>query len=182
MGASAARPTFEDPGLQTQIKRLRHVDNYTNFVYLAVEYLSLLVVIGGTVFFAESRQSWGIAWAWNVPVFASAINLIGAIEHRLAGLGHESSHYSFMRNRYLNHLVPDLFCMFPLMTTIHFYRLFHFGHHQFTNDPDHDPDLQNLGHGKRAAQSRCRGSDSSPGFTLPLWWHPSVCSLFVGVL
>ncbi len=152
MVASAARPTFEDPALQTKIKRLRQVDNHTNFVFLAVEYLSLLVVIGGAVVFAESRQSWGLTWSWNIPVFAIAIILIGAIQHRLAGLGHESSHYSFMRNRYLNDLIPDLFCMFPLMTTIHFYRLFHFGHHQFTNDPDHDPDLQNLGHGKRASE------------------------------
>jgi fatty acid desaturase len=40
--------------------------------------------------------------------------------------------------------------MFPLMTTVHFYRLFHMAHHQFTNDPVRDPDLQNLGYGKRA--------------------------------
>jgi fatty acid desaturase len=37
-----------------------------------------------------------------------------------------------------------------LFTTIHFYRLFHMGHHQFTNDPDRDPDLQNLGKHKRS--------------------------------
>ena len=95
-------------------------------------------------------MSWGLSWFWNVPVFAIAIILIGGIQHRLAGLGHESSHYSFMKNRTLNDLIPDLFCMFPLFTTIHFYRLFHMGHHQFTNDPARDPDLQNLGHGKRA--------------------------------
>ena len=83
-------------------------------------------------------------------MFAIAIILIGGIQHRLAGLGHESSHYSFMKNRTLNDLIPDLFCMFPLFTTIHFYRLFHMGHHQFTNDPDRDPDLQNLGQHKRA--------------------------------
>ena len=100
--------------------------------------------------FAENRQTWGLPWSWNIPVFAIAIMLIGGIQHRLAGLGHESSHYSFMKNRMLNDLIPDLFCMFPLMTTIHFYRLFHMGHHQFTNDPARDPDLQNLGHGKRA--------------------------------
>jgi fatty acid desaturase len=76
--------------------------------------------------------------------------LVGALQHRLAGLGHEASHYSFMKNRLLNDLVPDVFCMFPLMTTIHFYRLFHMAHHQFTNDADRDPDLQNLGHGKRS--------------------------------
>ena len=63
-----------------------------------------------------------------------------------------------MKNRHLNDLVPDLFCMFPLMTTIHFYRLFHMGHHQFTNDPDRDPDLLNLGHGKRAGE-----------FPMPRW-------------
>jgi len=150
MPATAARPTFEDPALQTEISRLRHVDNHTNFVYLAINYLSLVLVIGGAVVFAEYRGQWGLAWSWNIPVFVTAIVLIGGLQHRLAGLGHESSHYSFMRNRYLNDLLPDIFCMFPLFTTIHFYRLFHLGHHQFTNDPERDPDLLNLGHGKRA--------------------------------
>ncbi len=150
MPATAARPTFEDPTLQTEISRLRHVDNHTNFAYLAIDYFCLAVVIGGAVVFAEYRGQWGIRWTWNIPVFVTAIILIGGLQHRLAGLGHESSHYSFMRNRYLNDLLPDIFCMFPLFTTIHFYRLFHLGHHQFTNDPERDPDLLNLGHGKRA--------------------------------
>ena len=150
MAVTVARPTFEDAVLQAKIRQLRHVDNHTNLVYLAIEYLSMVVVIGCTVIFREYRGQWGLAWAWNIPVFAMAIVLIGGLQHRLAGLGHESSHYSFMRNRYLNDLIPDIFCMFPLMTTIHFYRLFHLGHHQYTNDPERDPDLLNLGHGKRA--------------------------------
>ena len=144
------RPTFQDAALHREIMRLREVDNHTNLLFLAVEYLSLAIVMAGAVVFAEYRDSWGLSWFWNVPVFAIAIILIGGIQHRLAGLGHESSHYSFMKNRTLNDLIPDLFCMFPLFTTIHFYRLFHMGHHQFTNDPARDPDLQNLGHGKRA--------------------------------
>jgi fatty acid desaturase len=150
MGSSVQRPTFEDPALHREIMRLRQVDNHTNLLFLAIEYLSLATVLGGAVVFAENRETWGLVWSWNVPVFAIAIMLIGGIQHRLAGLGHESSHYSFMKNRTLNDLIPDLFCMFPLMTTIHFYRLFHMGHHQFTNDPARDPDLQNLGHAKRA--------------------------------
>jgi fatty acid desaturase len=150
MAASAARPTFEDAELQRQIKQLRQVDNHTNLVYLAIEYVSLFAVLGGAVGFAEYRGQWGLAWSWNIPVFATAIVLIGGLQHRLAGLGHESSHYSFMRNRFLNDLIPDVLCMFPIMTTIHFYRLFHLGHHQFTNDAERDPDLLNLGHGKRA--------------------------------
>ena len=144
------RPTFQDAALHREIMRLREADNHTNLLFLAVEYLSLVAVMAGAIVFAEYRDSWGLPWFWNVPVFAIAIILIGGIQHRLAGLGHESSHYSFMKNRTLNDLIPDLFCMFPLFTTIHFYRLFHMGHHQFTNDPARDPDLQNLGHGKRA--------------------------------
>ena len=150
MGSRVARPSFEDPALHREIMRLRQVDNHTNLHFLALEYACLALVIGSAVVFAEYRQSWGFSWSWNVPVFAIAVMLIGGIQHRLAGLGHESSHYSFMKSRTLNDLIPDLFCMFPLMTTIHFYRLFHMGHHQFTNDPARDPDLQNLGHGKRA--------------------------------
>ena len=151
MAVSEARPAFDDRVLQGKIRRLRQVDNHTNLIYLAIEYLSLLAVIGSAVVFAEYREAWGLAWGWNIPVFATAIILIGGLQHRLAGLGHESAHYSFIRNRFLNDLIPDIFCMFPLLTTIHFYRLFHLGHHQFTNDPERDPDLLNLGHGKRAA-------------------------------
>ena len=69
--------------------------------------------------------------------------------HRLAGLGHEASHYSLLRNKWANDLVGDVFCMFPILATIHFYRLFHMAHHQYTNDPALDPDLVNLGPGKQ---------------------------------
>ncbi len=163
MVANVDKPTFEDHALQREIMELRQADNHTNLMYLALEYLSLALVIGTAVVFAEYRASWGISWYWNVPIFTVAIVLIGGIQHRLAGLGHESSHYSFMKSRHLNDLVPDLFCMFPLMTTIHFYRLFHMGHHQFTNDRDRDPDLLNLGHGKRADE-----------FPMPRWRFISV--------
>jgi fatty acid desaturase len=146
------RPTFQDRDLQREIMHLRQVDNHTNLLCLAREYACLAVVISGAIYFAEYRSAWALAWGWNVPAFAIAIILVGAIQHRLAGLGHEASHYSFMKSRVLNDLVPDLFCMFPLMTTVHFYRLFHMAHHQFTNDPRRDPDLQNLGHGKRASE------------------------------
>jgi fatty acid desaturase len=144
------QPSFESPALQLEIMKLRHVDNFTNLLYLAMEYLCLITVIGSTIAFAQFRIRWGLAWSWNIPVFVTAIVLIGGIQHRLAGLGHEAAHYAFLKNRFLNDLITDLFCMFPLMTTVQFYRLFHMAHHQFTNDPSRDPDLLNMGHGKRA--------------------------------
>jgi fatty acid desaturase len=148
--SSPTRPTFEKRELQNQIMQLRRVDPSTNLKCLAKEYLCLATVIGGAIFFAEYRASLGFAWGWNIPVFLVAITLIGGLQHRLAGLGHEASHYTFMKHRFLNDLIPDLFCMFPILTSVHFYRVFHMAHHQYTNDPARDPDLLNLGHGKRA--------------------------------
>jgi fatty acid desaturase len=143
------RPRFDAPTLRDRIRPLRQVDNVTNLAFLAIEYLGMIAVIGGAVTFAEYRGTLGLAWAWNVPVFALAIALVGGFQHRLAGLGHESSHYTLLKNKYGNDLVADVFCMFPILTTIHFYRLFHLAHHQFTNDPAHDPDLVNMGRSKK---------------------------------
>jgi fatty acid desaturase len=144
------RGIHEGEELRRQIMAMRRVHPWRNLVCLAQEYISLAIVIGGAVYFSEVRATWGVSWWWNVPVYFVAMMLIGAIQHRLAGLGHEAAHYTFMKHRVLNDLIPDLFCMFPILTTVHFYRVFHMAHHQFTNDPQRDPDLLNLGHGKRA--------------------------------
>ncbi len=148
--SEVVRPAFDDAVLQRQIMGLRQPDNRTNLLYLAREYACLMLVIGAAVVFAEWRAAWGLSWYWNLPVFAMAIVLVGGLQHRLAGLGHEASHYTFLKNRFANDLIPDLFCMFPILTSVHFYRVFHMAHHQHTNDPEKDPDLLNLGRGKRA--------------------------------
>jgi fatty acid desaturase len=158
MAIRVDRPHFNDPLLDAKIRGFREVDNVTNLMYLAFEYLGIAAVIAGAVVFAEWRQSWGLAWAWNIPVFATAIILLGGFQHRLAGLGHEASHYTFLRNKLLNDVVADIFCMFPIFTNIHFYRLFHMAHHQYTNDWKRDPDLANMG--------RSKGVD---GFPMTRW-------------
>lgn len=139
---------FNEPALREQIKRLRVIDNITNLAFLANEYLCLAVVIGGTILFCESRGSWGFAWAWDIPVVTLAVVLVGGIQHRLAGLGHEASHYTLLRNKFLNDFIGDVFCMFPIIASLHLYRLFHLAHHQYTNDPERDPDLVSLGGSK----------------------------------
>lgn len=148
--SGTTRPGSGGDDLQRRIMRLRLPDNHTNLLYLVGEYACLALVIGSAVAFAESRAGWGLSWYWNLPVFALAIALVGGLQHRLAGLGHEASHYSFLKNRYANDLIADIFCMMPIFTSVHFYRLFHMAHHQHTNDPEKDPDLLNLGRGKRA--------------------------------
>jgi fatty acid desaturase len=148
MTSTDTRPTFAATALQQRIRPLRRVDNWTNLAFLAWEYACIAGVVFLCVAFGGRREAWGLSWWWNLPVFALAIGLIGALQHRLAGLGHEASHYAFMKNRFLNDLIPDLFCMFPILTNIHFYRLFHMAHHQYTNDHELDPDLVNMGRSK----------------------------------
>jgi len=132
--------------------RLRAVSDASSLRFLAVEYLCIAVVAGSAIGFCEYRQGSGLAWAWNIPVLATAVIFIGGLQHRLAGLGHEAAHYTLMRNKLLNDLIGDLLCLFPLAATLHFYRLFHLAHHQYTNDPERDPDIVSLGGSKMLAR------------------------------
>ncbi len=109
-----ARPTFNDPGLHQEIMRLRAVDHATNLGFRAIEYGCLAAIIGGAIAFREWRRWSGLSWWWDVPELGLGIVLVGAIQHRLAGLGHEAAHYSLLKNKLLNDLVGDVFCMFPI--------------------------------------------------------------------
>jgi len=53
-------------------------------------------------------------------------------------------HHILFANRRLNEFVSDWFCLFPLFSSTHHYRLQHLAHHQFVNDPDRDPDVSQL--------------------------------------
>jgi fatty acid desaturase len=147
-----ARPSFNESALSRQIMRLRIVGNAANLVFLLSDYLGIVAVAGAAIAFCEYREAWHLQWGWGVPVAAMAVVLIGGLQHRLAGLGHEASHYTLFKNKSLNDLAGDLLCMFPVLSTIHFYRLFHLAHHQYTNDPERDPDLVSLGTSKMVDQ------------------------------
>jgi fatty acid desaturase len=128
----------------TRLNELRQTDNYTNWFYLGREYLFLMLVIGGTVTLYECFWTgpWSLLWAMPLTVFA--IVCVGAGQHRLATFGHEAAHYMLFKNRVLNEIASEWFCMFPLFATTHQFRLQHFGHHQHANDPDLDPDVAQL--------------------------------------
>jgi fatty acid desaturase len=130
--------------LKEHLQRLRVTDNLTNWGYLFRTYLFLALVIGGAVAFDLWRQSAELSWLWSVPVFLVAIVAIGAGQHQLSGLAHEGVHHILFRNRKMNELVSDWFCLFPLFSSTYHYRLQHLAHHQFVNDPDRDPDVSQL--------------------------------------
>lgn len=202
--------SLKDAELKEHLQHLRQTDNVTNLYYLLRTYVFFAVVIGAAVAFDLYRQSAGWSVWWDVPVFVLAIILVGAGQHQLSGLAHEAVHHILFRNRYLNDLASDLFCMFPLFSSTHHYRLQHLAHHQFVNDPVRDPDvsqLQTSGHwlpfpmGKRAflltllkqlwlpnlvrfirvrAAYNATGTDKNP--YLRKGWKPSKMAVRVGIL
>jgi fatty acid desaturase len=135
---------LNSPAMQKRINQMRATDNLTNWFYLVREYLLLAGVVGLTIWFYMSREDWGLSWFWNVPLTLLAIVLIGAGQHRLTNLAHEASHYMLFRNRLLGEFVSDWFCLFPMWSTTHQYRLQHLAHHQYVNDPERDPDVTQM--------------------------------------
>jgi fatty acid desaturase len=145
MSASAqTHCSIQDPAIKSRIKSLCVADNYTNAWFLVRTWLYLIAVMGMAMFLFTVIDDNDYPWLWNVPVALIAIALVGAGQHQLTGLAHEASHSTLFRNKKVNDLVSDWFCMFPMFSTTHHYRLQHIAHHQFTNDPDRDPDVSQL--------------------------------------
>jgi fatty acid desaturase len=132
---------LNDPEVVRRVNALRSVDNVTNWFYIAREYLFLATVLTLAVSFYTYRASWDLDWTWNIPVTFVAIGLVGIGQHRLVQLGHEGSHYALFKNRLLNELASDWFCMFPIWSVTNNYRIQHLAHHQYVNEPGRDPDL-----------------------------------------
>jgi fatty acid desaturase len=136
-----ADPALNTAELQRRVNALRQRDNVTNWFYLAREYLLFGTVIGLACAFYHYRAGWGLGWGWNVPVTCLAALLVGVAQHRLITLAHEASHYVLFRSPLLNEVASDWLCMFPILTVTHNYRLLHFAHHLYVNDPERDPDV-----------------------------------------
>src|SRR4051812_5293336 len=112
LGLSATKTkSLKDAELKEQLQHLRQTDNVTNWYYLVRTYVFLVVVIGAAVWFDLYRQEQGWSVLWSVPVFLFAIILVGAGQHQLSGLAHEGSHHILFRNRTLNELISDWFCL-----------------------------------------------------------------------
>ncbi len=165
--------TLNDRRLNRLIHPLRVANNTTNLGYLAVDYLTLATIVAATIYFCQHRAAWGWSWSTSIPVVGLAVFLVGAVQHRLAGLGHEGAHYVLLRHRLANELVSDWLCMFPLFSTTEQYRLIHLGHHDYTNDWDRDPELMNLGSTRRMDQFPMTRGEFVRHFYASILWPPA---------
>ncbi|MFO0807217.1 MAG: fatty acid desaturase [Gemmataceae bacterium] len=155
--ASVVSRTLQDTEVKQKLQELRRPDNVRNLLYLVRTYLLLIATVAGTVYFYTHRADWGLNWAWNVPVTFLATVLVGMGQHQLSVLTHEASHHILFRTRLYNELMSDVFCMFPMFSTTHHYRMQHVAHHQFVNDPELDPNVPQLtvnGHWTRFPMTR----------------------------
>ena len=125
---SGATETKDDFGelrsreIVSQINKMRKVDNWTNWRYLAAEYSYLAVVIGlGFLICAAWAQAMMSTWIL-VPLVLAVSVLIGIGQHRLVMLGHEASHFSLFGNKVLNEMASDWFCFYPIWVTTYNYR------------------------------------------------------------
>ncbi|MCA9271163.1 MAG: fatty acid desaturase [Planctomycetales bacterium] len=138
---STSRRLKGDRELKQQLQILCRTDNWTNWLYLLRAYAIIAASIGGTIWLYYWLLSAGLSVWWAAPAALAAIMVIGASQHQLAGATHEATHHTLFKGRMLNELVSDWLCMFPVFSTTYSFRLYHLIHHQFVNDPDHDPDF-----------------------------------------
>ncbi len=160
--------------LNSLIRPYRKLDNYTNFLYLAADYLTLIATLVLAIGFCHLHTRWGISGYWTIPVVVAAVFILGAVQHRLAGLGHEGAHFILFKNRVLNELISDLFCMFPIFSTTEQYRQIHLGHHEFVNDWERDPELINLGKTRMMDSFPMTRGEFIYNFGIRLFWPPTL--------
>lgn len=139
--SSETSPFLRDPAFRQLLQDIRQTNNWSNWFYVLRSWLILAVILTAAVLGLDSILQAHIGWAWAIPLVLISAIFVGAGQHHLGVLGHEGSHRTLFRNRWLNELASDWMCMYPLFTTTYMYRLQHLAHHQFVNDPERDPNV-----------------------------------------
>lgn len=78
-------------------------------------------------------------WSDLILLKIIAIVVIGAQQHALLILAHESVHYRLTRSKKMNDLISNLFAAYPIFFCTQGYRINHLAHHRELNSLD-DPD------------------------------------------
>ena len=100
----------------------------------------LSVLQPGRALLATAEEWAGIAAAialcvyfWHPVLYVVAVMFIGARQHALLILGHDASHYRYLKTRWQNDLFGNLLLMWPTFASVEAFRKFHGTHHQYTN-------------------------------------------------
>ncbi len=141
--AASAEHASARPDLQRftreEIAALKKRDNVTNFGYIAGIYGIIIATAIVAVGVFEAYRAGDIGLGWALLAGFLAVLSMGASQHQFGAVIHEATHYMLFENRKLNELASDWLAGFPIYTSTQSYRLHHFAHHQFVNDPDRDP-------------------------------------------
>jgi fatty acid desaturase len=132
---SVRRHRFAKP-LLAQVRACFEADNWHG----PLEVLEHWAVVG-----AAAAAAW---WAWQeapLPVavlaYVLAVFLIGGRQRALAGVLHQASHGSLMRNPLAGRLLGTLAAGYPVLQSYTGYRSSHvINHHGFLGNPQRDPD------------------------------------------
>lgn len=76
---------------------------------------------------------------WFLYIIAALV--IGIKQHALFILGHDGAHRVACKSSKLNDFLTNLFCFWPVGTTMEGYRAFHFKHHKYLGTKE-DPELE----------------------------------------
>ena len=136
--ATAAPQRFS----REKISELRKLDNTTNIRVIIGTWAIIAATVSGAVWCYAAFLAGDISFGWTVPVTIAAILIIGAAQHQLGGIVHEGTHFLLFKDRKTNELVSDWTAAFAIYTSTHSFRLHHFAHHQFVNDPERDPNFE----------------------------------------
>lgn len=101
------------------IRELSRLDQFQAGCALIVEWLA----IAGAIALCERF--------WSLPLYLCAVAFIGARQHALLILGHDASHFTLFKKKWLNDWVADLMLYWPMFLSVGVFRYFHQDHHRY---------------------------------------------------
>ncbi len=156
------------------LRRWTTLRPYRNLAALAGDWFFAIVLAIAVTTILYRYDDWGWSVWWILPIGIATFLLNGCLIHRIGLMGHESSHYMLVPNRKWNDILADLFCFFPIWSSLVHYRNKHLNHHLHPNDPDKDPNLA----GEKAEELFSRFPMPKPAFIyqyyVKFFWPPFV--------
>jgi fatty acid desaturase len=114
------------------LPEVEHLSTPQSFFWLLFLAFDWLVIIGAIVL-ALLFPSW---WLYSIVVI-----VIGSRQNALGVLGHDGAHGHGVQSLWLNDLLTNLFCFWPIGMDLAAYRAYHFEHHKYAGTVD-DPELE----------------------------------------